>query len=201
MSQEKIIIIGPKCLTKHKVKLANYLLMKNNDLSIVNTFTTDESASENQNSSLYYNYYIPFTTVEDAYKNDAIVYCTIGSKLDITHGVMKDEFYNNDIMYLDFIDFNNISNKLFDELDSAQTPVLIVWLDSSHVWSQYNNSYEIKEDVTESKYTLNKIENNCLAQLYFNVDNEHMTDIAETILEYYMTNDKGVRESIIFNNN
>ena len=118
MENEKIIIIGPNNINQYKADLANLIISKNSDLSIMNTFITDDTMNKHQNinSSIDYIYYIPYTKVQEAYKNSSILYCTIDElNNDITHGIMLDEYYNNDIMYLDFIDFNNISDSVFLE--------------------------------------------------------------------------------------
>ena len=209
MENEKIIIIGPNNINQYKADLANLIVSKNSDLSIMNTFITDETMSQHQNinSCIDYIYYIPYTKVQEAYKNSSILYCTIDElHNDITHGIMLDEYYNNDIMYLDFIDFNNISDSVFLEdnmhrMSEAQAELnnhIIIWLDTK---INKNLNYTKKhEDIRESKYVYQRMERHNIPCLYFNIDNEHISDISNTILEYYNTIDDEKRQEIILEN-
>ena len=209
MENEKIIILGPNNINQYKADLANLIISKNSDLSIMNTFITDDTMNKHQNinSSIDYIYYIPYTKVQEAYKNSSVLYCTIDElNNDITHGIMLDEYYNNDIMYLDFIDFNNISDSVFLEdnmhrMSEAQVEInnhIIIWLDTK---INKNLNYTKKhEDIRESKYVYQRMERHNIPCLYFNIDNEHISDISNTILEYYNTIDDEKRQEIILEN-
>lgn len=209
MENEKIIILGPNNINQYKADLANLIISKNSDLSIMNTFITDDTMNKHQNinSSIDYIYYIPYTKVQEAYKNSSVLYCTIDElNNDITHGIMLDEYYNNDIMYLDFIDFNNISDSVFLEdnmhrMSEAQAELnnhIIIWLDTK---INKNLNYTKKhEDIRESKYVYQRMERHNIPCLYFNIDNEHISDISNTILEYYNTIDDEKRQEIILEN-
>lgn len=209
MENEKIIILGPNNINQYKADLANLIISKNSDLSIMNTFITDDTMNKHQNinSSIDYIYYIPYTKVQEAYKNSSVLYCTIDElNNDITHGIMLDEYYNNDIMYLDFIDFNNISDSVFLEdnmhrMSEAQAEInnhIIIWLDTK---INKNLNYTKKhEDIRESKYVYQRMERHNIPCLYFNIDNEHISDISNTILEYYNTIDDEKRQEIILEN-
>ena len=232
MENEKIIILGPNNINQYKADLANLIISKNSDLSIMNTFITDDTMNKHQNinSSIDYIYYIPYTKVQEAYKNSSVLYCTIDElNNDITHGIMLDEYYNNDIMYLDFIDFNNISDSVFLEdnmhrMSEAQAEIktsldeaarlklkcnvseaqaelnnhIIIWLDTK---INKNLNYTKKhEDIRESKYVYQRMERHNIPCLYFNIDNEHISDISNTILEYYNTIDYEKRQEIILEN-
>lgn len=209
MENEKIIILGPNNINQYKADLANLIISKNSDLSIMNTFITDDTMNKHQNinSSIDYIYYIPYTKVQEAYKNSSVLYCTIDElNNDITHGIMLDEYYNNDIMYLDFIDFNNISDSVFLEdnmhrMSEVQVEInnhIIIWLDTK---INKNLNYTKKhEDIRESKYVYQRMERHNIPCLYFNIDNEHISDISNTILEYYNTIDDEKRQEIILEN-
>lgn len=200
MENEKIIIIGPSILYKQKLQLANRLITQNSDLSIINSFITDESFNQNQNSSTSWQYYIPYMKVKESFKNNAIIYCTIDeSNSDITKGIMLDDWYNGDIAVMNFIDFNNISNKIFSEYTDS---LFIVWLDTNanNTRQQYDSYYDRESDIRESHYTESKIDSNSINVLYFNINHEHISDIANTVLEYYNTNNKDIRDKIISDN-
>lgn len=200
MENEKILIIGPSILYKQKLQLANRLITQNSDLSIINSFITDESFNQNQNSSTSWQYFIPYMKVKESFKNNAVVYCTIDeSNNDITKGIMLDDWYNGDIATMNFIDFNNISNKIFSEYTDS---LFIVWLDTNanNAKQQYDSYYDRETDIRESHYADSKIESNNISVLYFNINNEHISDIADTVLEYYNASDKDIREKIISDN-
>ena len=201
MENEKIIIIGPNNINQYKADLANLIVSKNSDLSIMNTFITDETMSQQQNinSCIDYIYYIPYTKVQEAYKNSSILYCTIDElHNDITHGIMLDEYYNNDIMYLEFLDFNNISDSVFLEDNINNSNHIIIWLDTKV--NKNLNELKNHEDIRESKYVYQRMDKHNIPCLYFNIDNEHISDISNTILEYYNTTDNEKRQEIILEN-
>lgn len=201
MENEKIIIIGPNNINQYKADLANLIVSKNSDLSIMNTFITDETMSQHQNinSCIDYIYYIPYTKVQEAYKNSSILYCTIDElHNDITHGIMLDEYYNNDIMYLEFLDFNNISDSVFLEDNINNSNHIIIWLDTKV--NKNLNEFKNHEDIRESKYVYQRMDKHNIPCLYFNIDNENISDISNTILEYYNTTDNEKRQEIILEN-
>ncbi len=201
MENEKIIIIGPNNINQYKADLVNLIVSKNSDLSIMNTFITDETMSQHQNinSCIDYIYYIPYTKVQEAYKNSSILYCTIDElHNDITHGIMLDEYYNNDIMYLEFLDFNNISDSVFLEDNINNNNHIIIWLDTKV--NKNLNEFKNHEDIRESKYVYQRMDKHNIPCLYFNIDNEHISDISNTILEYYNTTDNEKRQEIILEN-
>lgn len=201
MENEKIIIIGPNNINQYKADLANLIVSKNSDLSIMNTFITDETMSQHQNinSCIDYIYYIPYTKVQEAYKNSSILYCTIDElHNDITHGIMLDEYYNNDIMYLEFLDFNNISDSVFLEDNINNSNHIIIWLDTKV--NKNLNEFKNHEDIRESKYVYQRMDKHNIPCLYFNIDNEHISDISNIILEYYNTIDNEKRQEIILEN-
>lgn len=201
MENEKIIIIGPNNINQYKADLANLIVSKNSDLSIMNTFITNETISQNKNlnSCTDYIYYIPYVKVQEAYKNSSILYCTIDEiNNDITHGIMLDEYYNNDIMYLEFIDFNNISDTIFSENNININNHIIIWLET--IKSKNLNDFKRHEDIMESKYVYQRMDKHNIPCLYFNIDNEHISDISNIILNYYNEADEEKRKEIILEN-
>lgn len=203
MENEKIIIIGPNNINQYKADLANLIVSKNSDLSIMNTFITDEKTIKNKNlnSCTDYIYYIPYVKVQEAYKNSSVLYCTIDEiNNDITHGIMLDEYYNNDIMYLEFIDFNNISDVVFSEADvnNINNNHIIIWLET--IKNKNLNDFKRHEDIRESKYVYQRMNKHNMPCLYFNIDNEHISDISNIILNYYNEADEEKRKEIILEN-
>lgn len=201
MENEKIIIIGPNNINQYKADLANLIVSKNSDLSIMNTFITNEAISQNKNlnSCTDYIYYIPYVKVQEAYKNSSVLYCTIDEiNNDITHGIMLDEYYNNDIMYLEFIDFNNISDIIFSENNINTNNHIIIWLET--LKNKNLNDFKRHEDIRESKYVYQRMNKHNIQCLYFNIDNEHISDISNIILNYYNEADEEKRKEIILEN-
>lgn len=205
MENEKIIIIGPNNINQYKADLANLIVSKNSDLSIMNTFITNEAISQNNNlnSCTDYIYYIPYMKVQEAYKNSSVLYCTIDEiNNDITHGIMLDEYYNNDIMYLEFIDFNNISDIIFSEnninTNNLNNNHIIIWLET--LKNKNLNDFKRHEDIRESKYVYQRMNKHNIPCLYFNIDNEHISDISNIILNYYNEADEEKRKEIILEN-
>lgn len=201
MENEKIIIIGPNNINQYKADLANLIVSKNSDLSIMNTFITNEAISQNKNlnSCTDYVYYIPYIKVQEAYKNSSVLYCTIDEiNNDITHGIMLDEYYNNDIMYLEFIDFNNISDIIFSENNINTNNHIIIWLET--IKNKNLNDFKKHEDIRESKYVYQRMNKHNIPCLYFNIDNEHISDISNIILNYYNESDEEKRKEIILEN-
>ena len=205
MENEKIIIIGPNNINQYKADLANLIVSKNSDLSIMNTFITNEAISQNKNlnSCTDYIYYIPYVKVQEAYKNSSVLYCTIDEiNNDITHGIMLDEYYNNDIMYLEFIDFNNISDIIFSEnninTNNLNNNHIIIWLET--LKNKNLNDFKRHEDIRESKYVYQRMNKHNIPCLYFNIDNEHISDISNIILNYYNEADEEKRKEIILEN-
>lgn len=205
MENEKIIIIGPNNINQYKADLANLIVSKNYDLSIMNTFITNEAISQNNNlnSCTDYIYYIPYMKVQEAYKNSSVLYCTIDEiNNDITHGIMLDEYYNNDIMYLEFIDFNNISDIIFSEnninTNNLNNNHIIIWLET--LKNKNLNDFKRHEDIRESKYVYQRMNKHNIPCLYFNIDNEHISDISNIILNYYNEADEEKRKEIILEN-
>lgn len=157
----KILITGAASI--NKLDIIKHMVQLNDNLNIMPTFTTDNQF-DNVNDN--YIYYLDANEANLAYKNNALFY--IRTEDYVSKGVTFDDFYNNDVAYVDLIDFNNISDRFFYEFE-----ILIVWVDSSTVKPSKSELHEVKflEDRLKS-----------IKYLYFL--NESSESIAETIVEY-----------------
>lgn len=176
----KIFIIGNKNIDK--LGIAKEIIKMNDTLSIANKFITDKAYDTIDNDS--YVKYVNAADVNLAFKNNALLYITTVNY--ISHGVTLDSFYNSDIFVMDFIDFNGITDKIFETNE-----ILVVWLDDKV--TAYNNSADKKQDLQECKYVLDRLENtpylyflnekpekiSCIVNDYLNADEEEKAEILE----------------------
>lgn len=167
MEPYKIIIIGPKHV--NKIELAQTLVSINDDLEICPTYTTQLEYKDKITDEFFT--YISNEDVKLGYKNNSFIYVT--SYNEYSKGMLHSDLYNRDIFVLDFIDFNNMSEKMFNEFQNK----LFIWLDTK----QKNIDLE---DLEESKFSFKRSINFPL--LYF-VD-ENAEDIAKIIFRYIDTN-------------
>lgn len=129
----KIIITGIS--TIDKLAIAKKIVEINDNISIVPKFTTDEVACAEFNSN--YLYYLSVNDANLAYKNNALIY--INTENYISKGITFDDMYNNDVACVDLMDFNNIPDRYFYEMD-----IIIVWIDSSKERPSKSEIYEVK---------------------------------------------------------
>lgn len=183
MNKEKIFILGSSIIDKFGI--AKKIVTINDNLNIANNFTTDISLRNKITDT--FEYYLSLEDVKLSFKNNALMFGTTIN--DITSGVTMFDMYNADIIALSYDDFNNISNKVFNEI----TPI-ICWVDSNN--KEYDN---YKHDIIEAKYCINKIDTNKFVTLYFNLDSESLDMIAE-IINSYISGDEIVREEILEEN-
>lgn len=167
MEPYKIIIIGPKHV--NKIELAQTLVSINDDLEICPTYTTQLEYKDKITDEFFT--YISNEDVKLGYKNNSFIYVT--SYNEYSKGMLHSDLYNRDIFVLDFIDFNNMSEKMFNEFQNK----LFIWLDTK----QKNIDLE---DLEESKFSFKRSINFPL--LYF-VD-ENAEDIAKIIFRYIDAN-------------
>ena len=167
MEPYKIIIIGPKHV--NKIELAQTLVSINDDLEICPTYTTQLEYKDKITDEFFT--YISNEDVKLGYKNNSFIYVT--SYNEYSKGMLHSDLYNRDIFVLDFIDFNNMSEKMFNEFQNK----LFIWLDTK----QKNIDLE---DLEESKFSFKRSINFPL--LYF-VD-ENTEDIAKIIFRYIDAN-------------
>ena len=180
MEPYKIIIIGPKHV--NKIELAQTLVSINDELEICPTYITKLEYKDKITDEFFT--YISNEDVKLGYKNNSFIYVT--SYNEYSKGMLHSDLYNRDIFVLDFIDFNNMSEKMFNEFQNK----LFIWLDTK----QKNIDLE---DLEESKFSFKRSINFPL--LYF-VD-ENAEDIARIILRYIDTNcTEEEREEIIEQN-
>ena len=179
--QEKIFIIGSRNIDKYKI--AKNIANIHDSFNIAKTFTTDISMKDKITDS--FKYYLSPKEVEMSFKNNALMY--VNTDRIISVGVTLEDMYNEDIFVLDFYDFNNMSNKIFNEISP-----IIIWIDSK------DKNYDYyKDDVNESKYSFEKININNLKVMYF--VNETPIEIAKIVLDYY-NGDDIVREQLLEEN-
>lgn len=167
MEPYKIIIIGPKHV--NKIELAQALVSINDDLEICPTYTTQLEYKDKITDEFFT--YISNEDVKLGYKNNSFIYVT--SYDEYSKGMLHSDLYNKDIFVLDFVDFNNMSEKIFNEFQNK----LFIWLDTK----QKNTDLE---DLEESKFSFKRSKNFPL--LYF-VD-ENVEDIVRIILRYIDVN-------------
>ena len=167
MESYKIIIIGPK--HTNKIELAQELISINDDLEVCPTYTTELEFKDKVTDEFFT--YIPNEDMKLGYKNNSFIYVT--SYNEYSKGMLHSDLYNKDIFVLDFLDFNNISERMLNEFNNK----LFVWLDTK----EKNKDIE---DLEESKFAYERSLNFPL--LYF-VD-ENIEDIAKIILRYIDTN-------------
>lgn len=167
MEPYKIIIIGPKHV--NKIELAQSLVSINDDLEICPTYTT-QLEYKNKITDEFFTY-ISNEEVKLGYKNNSFIYVT--SYDEYSKGMLHSDLYNKDIFVLDFVDFNNMSEKMFNEFQNK----LFIWLDTKRKNTDL-------EDLEESKFSFKRSKNFPL--LYF-VD-ENIEDIVRIILRYIDVN-------------
>lgn len=163
----KIFIV---CLDKENaLNIAKNIIKINDNLTVIPRFTTDDNYNEiNEN----YMYYLDVHKVNLSYKNNALLY--IKTNNYISEGITIDDFYNNDISFLNFEEFNLIPDIIFKKYN-----ILTVWIDSK------NHKNISKSDIIEINYFCKFIENN--KYLYF-LDNEY--NICDVILDYISGDDE-----------
>ena len=167
MESYKIIIIGPK--HTNKMGLAQELISINDDLEVCPTYTTELEFKDKVTDEFFT--YMSNEDVKLGYKNNSFIYVT--SYNEYSKGMLHSDLYNKDIFVLDFLDFNNMSERMLNEFNNK----LFIWLDTK----EKNKDIE---DLEESKFSYERSLNSPL--LYF-VD-ENIEDIAKIVLRYIDTN-------------
>lgn len=175
MESYKIIIIGPK--HTNKMELAHKLVSINDDLDICPTYTTNLEYKDKVTDDFYT--YITNENIKIGYKNNAFIYVT--SYNEYSKGMFKTDIYSKDIFVLDFIDFNNISEKTLSEFKNK----IFIWIDTKVKSEDF-------EDLEESKFTYKRSLEFPL--LYF-VD-EDITDIANIVIKYINGSEEEKQELI-----
>jgi hypothetical protein len=162
MNDIKIFIV---CLNKDiSLKIAKDILKEDDDLSIIPIFSTDQSFKDEINEN--YIYYLNSSIVNLSYKNNSLLYILTNNY--ISYGITLDDFYNNDIAFMNIEEYNNIPDVIFNKHN-----ILTIWIDSKKHQS-INNKVNI-----ELKYFNERIKN--INYMYFM---EYDTNIYDTIIEY-----------------
>lgn len=166
----KFLIIGENSIDK--TSLIDSLLTNENMFKVANIFITN---SEKVNDK--YHYLISNEELNRCYKNNAILY--VKTILNESYGVTLDSFYENNVIFMNTEDFNNISNKIF----LSNNELVIVWLDTKK-----HNPERIKREIVESQYVMDKITSDGLKYLYF-LDKDNI-EIMDVICEYLLHEEK-----------
>lgn len=171
-SNAKLIILGPK--NTNKIEVARSLIAANDNLEICPTFNSNIDFKGKMNDS--FEYYMANNDVEMGFKNNAFIYVTTNSYA--SKGITISDYYNSDIIVMDFIDFNNISEATFKKII---TNCIIVMLDTSKGHD--------KGDIQESFYSYQRLKS--IDYLYFlNEETEYIKDTIFQFLKAYKDDDK-----------
>lgn len=169
------------CLNKDiALNIAKEVIQLDDNLSIAPEFTT--SINYKNEITDTYKCYLDISTANLAYKNNSLLY--IKTYDYISSGITIDDFYNNDICFMDIKEFNLISENVFNKYN-----ILVVWIDF-----KYHNGIT-NSDMIEINYFTQFLEKN--DYLYFLNDE---ANISETILEY-IKGDELSRKELLESNN
>ena len=165
----KFLIIGENSIDK--IPLVNLLLKNENLFKVAKLFITNENKIDD------YHYLISNEELNRCYKNNALLY--VKTILNESYGVTLDSFYENNLIFMNTEDFNNISNKIF----LSHNEFVIIWLDTKN-----HDQSRIKKEIKESQYILDKINSDDLKYLYF-LDKDN-TEITKVICDYLLYEEK-----------
>jgi len=134
MNNSKIFIV---CLNKEtSLNISKNIIANNDDLSIMPIFSTDPSYENEINEN--YIYYLDVNTVNLSYKNNSLLYVMTSNY--ISYGITLDDFYNNDIAFMNIEEYNNIPDVIFDKYN-----ILTLWIDSKkHTYLDHKMNIELK---------------------------------------------------------
>ena len=165
----KFLIVGENSIDK--ISLINLLLKNENLFKVAKIFVTNESKLDD------YHYLISNEELNRCYKNNAILF--VKTILNESYGVTLDSFYENNLIFMNTEDFNNISNKIF----LSNNELVLVWLDTKN-----HDQSRIKKEIKESQYILDKINSDQLNYLYF-LDKDNI-EIMDVICDYLLHEEK-----------
>lgn len=179
---EKILIVGSSSIDK--MKIAEHLVEYDDSLSIAFAFTSDinykQMKKDNNNLHIYYN---DNEHINLDYKNNSLLY--IHSSETESYGVTIDEFYNTDIVVIDTLNFNTISDKILNNNN-----ILIVWIDTKF---DKKNSINFKE----TKFLMDRIDK--YPYMYF-MCTDPIDSICKPIIQYVSTESPEVKKEILLEN-
>lgn len=181
----KVFITGPN--TIDKLAIAKLLVEKDDDLSIADRFTNNDSYINSENDE--YIYYLSTQEIDLSYKNNAMLF--VNTNNYISTGITLDSYYNNDICVMSLCEFNNISDVIFK---SELNDIVLIWIDSDVIKSNFD-----KSDINESQFLQERLDydSNIKYMYFFNEDSDVITDI---ILEY-LDGDEVKRNELLEENN
>ena len=163
MNNTKIFIV---CIDKEvSFEIAKNIIEQNDDLSIIPTFSTDTSFKNEINEN-YINY-LDVNVVNLSYKNNALLYILTNNY--ISSGITLDDFYNNDIAFMNIKEYNNIPDIIFNKYN-----ILTIWIDTK------NHKFIDRIMNIELKYFNERLKN--VDYMYFINDDKTIYDI---ISKYY----------------
>jgi len=165
----KFLIIGENSIDK--ISLINLLLKNENLFKVAKIFVTEENKVDN------FHYLISNEELNRCYKNNAILY--VKTIINESYGITLDSFYENNLIFMNTEDFNNISNKIF----LSNNELVIVWLDTKN-----HDKNRIKKEIKESQYIIEKINSDNLNYLYF-LDKDNI-EVMDIIVEYLLNKEK-----------
>lgn len=177
-SNIKFLIIGANNIDKET--LAQLIVEKNDDMSLSPRFSTNPYFKNKLDESFIY--YMDPKILYLSYKNNAIVYSKIEDD-GYSTGISIDDFNNNDILFMNIEDFNNLSESIL-----RNNNILVIWLDTKH---NKDNAHIIK-DINETKYLIERLD--FIQYMYF-LDEDY-NDIANTIIKYYYADDENKKRII-----
>lgn len=159
----KIILISPQNINKDSI--VHGIIANNDTLNVCNIFTTNSNLKDKISEN--FEYFMHTNDIEKAYKNNSLFFVT--SENEYTYGMTLTDLYSNDIVKLDFIDFNNIiSEQILKELLENST---VCFIDSSEKHDE--------SDLRESGYVMDKLSDYNTKYFYF--INEPVESIARVI--------------------
>lgn len=171
----KIIIIGSST-SDYKKQLSHKLVELNDNLCIGNTFTTDIEYKDKLTEDFVY--YMPHEEAELGYVNNAFMYVT--STKEYTKGISLSDMYSDDIFVLEYMDFNNISEKVMSELGCDNLFVVV----------DERSKHHTNTDIIEARYSEEKLQK--MQHVLYFID-EDIKDVA-TIILYYINPDRTEEE-------
>ena len=105
------------CLNKDiALNIAKEVIQLDDNLSIAPEFTT--SINYKNEITDTYKCYLDISTANLAYKNNSLLY--IKTYDYISSGITIDDFYNNDICFMDIKEFNLISENVFNKYNNGR---------------------------------------------------------------------------------
>ena len=169
----KFFIVGETGINKEEIVDLLELNNTNDQLfKVAQIFTTDIDEANQK-----YWYYITNEDLNICYKNNAILF--IKTIINKSYGITLESFYDSNILFMDTENFNNISNKIFLGNDD----IIVIWLDTKN-----HNKTDIKKEINETNYLIEKLESSNIRYLYFLDTNK--IEIMDVIVEYMLHQEK-----------